>query len=60
MPPRPRRMVTYSAAMGALTEVRMILVRLLTGPLQPLSAREELQLLVDRLAILLDRDNGRR
>jgi len=53
-------MVTYRAALDALFEMRMILVRILTGPLQPMSAREELQLLVDRLAILLDRDNGRR
>ena len=58
MPRRPRA-VTYAEAMSALQDIHLILLSILQSRLNS-GTREQLQLLVDRLDLLLRRDNGRR
>lgn len=58
MPRRPRP-VTYAQAMNALLDAYLTLARILELSLDP-QAREELELLRDRLALVTRRDNGRR
>lgn len=58
MPRRPRA-VTYAEAMSALHDIHLTLLSVLQSRLSP-GTREQLQLLVGRLELLLRRDNGRR
>jgi hypothetical protein len=58
MPRRPRA-VTYAEAMSALHDIHLTLLSILQSRLSP-GTREQLQLLVGRLELLLRRDNGRR
>jgi len=51
--------VTYAQAMNALLDAYLTLARILELSLDP-QAREELELLRDRLALVTRRDNGRR
>jgi hypothetical protein len=57
MPRRPRAM-TYAEAVSALHDAHLTLLTILQARL-PAGIREQLQLLSDRLALLLRRDNGR-
>jgi hypothetical protein len=56
---RPRA-VTYAEAMSALLDAYQTLRDLLLRARIPREPREELILLLDRLTLLVHRDNGRR
>jgi hypothetical protein len=57
--PRPRA-VTYREAMSALHDAYQTLHDLFHAPRMPPNAREQLELLMSRLEILVVRDDGRR
>jgi hypothetical protein len=57
-PPRSAA-VTYRQAMEALHDTHLTLLQILDMRLEP-NARQQLDLLLDRLAALVDRDDGRR
>ena len=61
MTARPHRSVplTYRQAMEALSDTYLTLLQILDTRLEP-NTREQLELLVDRLAEAVARDNGRR
>jgi hypothetical protein len=55
----PRRPNAYREALSALSDTHSTLIAVLTVRRLPASAREQIMLLVQRLAVLLMRDNGR-
>jgi hypothetical protein len=61
MTARPHRPapVTYRQAMDALHDAYLTLLNILQLPLEP-NTREQLKLLLDRLAVVVVRDDGRR
>ena len=61
MTARPHRSapVTYRQAMDALHDAYLTLLNILQLPLEP-KTREQLELLLDRLAVVVIRDDGRR
>jgi len=54
--PRP---VSYREALGAIQDAHLTLLQLLDIPRIPREAREIVGLLLDRLSLLMARDNGR-
>ena len=59
MPRQPRRAVTYVEAMDALQQTYLTLLNILQLRLSQ-QTREQLELLRDRLALVVHRDDGRR
>jgi hypothetical protein len=59
MPRQPRRAVTYAEAMDALQQTYLTLLNILQLRLGQ-QTREQLELLRERLALVLRRDDGRR
>ena len=61
MTPRPYRAapVTYRQAMDALHDAYLTLLNIQQTPLEP-NTREQLKMLLDRLAVVVVRDDGRR
>ena len=59
MPRQPRRAVTYARAMDALQQTYLTLLNILQLRLAQ-QTREQLELLRDRLALVVHRDDGRR
>ena len=55
----PRRPNIYREALSGLQDAHLTLTRVLGLPRLPRAAREQIALLVERLALLLLRDNGR-
>jgi hypothetical protein len=54
--PRP---ATYREALDAIQDAHLALRSILAGTRLPQQAREQLQLLADRLLVLLNRDDDR-